>query len=191
MIAKGAAKLSMTLSRREALVATPLLSGALSDLASPFPGRMPILIIRTREGRILSRSRYRNAESFFLAVRERRFHSVCDLLYHTGIVVQMALSSHLLDVGFDDRWCARNIGLHLGKALAYANATGFNYHMPELERLAVMLSPYNKWRSPGVDALRPSAPEMLPDIPPLLRDLLDHVRGVTGHPCPRRRKAYG
>lgn len=191
MIAKGAAKPSMTLSRREALVATPLLSGAFSDLAWSLPSRMPFLVGRTIEGRILSRSRYRNAESFVLAIQELRFHNMGDLLYHTGIVVQMALSSHLMDVGFDDRWCARNIGLHIDKALAYANSTGLNYRSPELERLATVLSPYNVWRDPDLHGSKPALPASLPDIPPLLRDLLDHVQGVTGHPRPQRRKAHG
>lgn len=191
MIAKNAAKRCMTLSRREALAATSFLPGAFSNLASPLANRMPILIGRTREGRILSRSRYRNGESFYLAIAELRFPDTSDLLYQTGIVAQMALSSHLLDIGFDDRWCARNIGLHIDKALAYANATGLNYHSPTLERLAPVLSPYNVWRNPGLDGSQPPALESLPDIPPLLRDLLDHVRGVTGHPLPPRGKAHG
>lgn len=148
-------------------------------------------LIRSSEGRLLSEARYRNSESFFLAIEELRFTDTGDLLYQTGIVVQMALSSHLLDVGFNDRWCVRNIGLHIGKALAYANATGLNYHSSSLERLAPVLSPYNVWRNPDLDGSRPPAPELLPDIPPLLRELLDHVRAVTGHPRPRRRKAHG
>lgn len=148
-------------------------------------------LMRSRAGRVLSDARYRNGESFYLAIAELRFHDSGDLLYQTGIVAQMALSSHLLDVGFDDRWCARNIGLHIGKALAYANATGLNYQSPELERLAVVLSPYSEWRNPDFDGSRPPVPASLPNIPPLLRDLLDHVRAVTGHPRPRQRKAHG
>lgn len=146
---------------------------------------------RSRAGRALSNVRYRNAESFFLAIEERLFSDTTDLLYQTGIVAQLALTSHLLDIGFDDRWCARNIGLHIDKALAYANATGLNYHSPALERLAPALSPYNVWRNPNLDGSRPPAPKSLPDIPALLRGLLDHVRGVTGHPRPRRGKAHG
>lgn len=191
MIAEGPAKLPLTLSRREALAATSLLPGAIQNFASPLPGRSALAVFRTREGRVLSQCRYRNGESFFLAIQELRFPNTSDLLYQTGIVAQMALSSHLLDVGFDDRWCARKIGLHIGKALAYANATGLNYQSPEFERLAVVLSPYNKWRNPDLDGSRPTLPASLPNIPPLLRDLLDHVRAVTGHPRPRRRKAHG
>lgn len=150
-----------------------------------------LVLVRSREGRLLSKVRYRNAESFIIAIEGRRFTDPGDLLYHTGIVAQLAISSHLLDVGFDDRWCARNIGLHIDKALAYANATGLNHQSPELERLAVTLSPYNVWRNPDFDGSRPPVAASLPNIPPLLRDLLDHVRGVTGHPRPQRRKAHG
>src|SRR3546814_14802263 len=103
----------------------------------------------------------------------------------------MALSSHLLDVGFDDRWCARNIGLHIGKALAYANATGLNYQSPAFERLTLVLSPYNVWRNPDLDGSRPLVPPSLPEISPSLRQLLEHVGGVTGHPRLRRLQATG
>ena len=145
---------------------------------------------RSRTRRALSRTRYRNAEGFFLAIEERLFSDTSDLLYQTGIVAQLALTSHLLDVGFEDRWCARNIGVHIGKALAYANATGLNYQSPAFERLTSILSPYNVWRNPDLDGSRPPVPASLPNIPPLLRNLLDHVRGVTGHPRPRRRKRH-
>lgn len=191
MVAKGSAAQPLTITRREALAATSLLSGAISNFASPPLDRAAPDVSRTREGRLLSRSRYRNAESFFLAIGERLFSDTGDLLYQTGIVAQLALTSHLLDVGFDDRWCARHIGLHIGKALAYSNATGLNYQSAALERLAPVLSPYNVWRNPDFDGSRPPVPTSLPDIPPLLRDLLDHVRGVTGHARPRRREAHG
>lgn len=162
--------------------------------ASPsLEGQLPAfpMLVRSREGRILSEARYRNGESFALAIEELRFPDTGDLLYQTGIVAQMALSSHLLDVGFDDQWCARNIGLHISTALAYANATGLNYQSPELERLATVLSPYNVWRNPDIHGSRPPVPASLPNIPLLLRELLDHVRGITGHSRPRRRKALG
>lgn len=189
MVTNTRAQPTVTLSRREALAATSLLSGPISNLVLPPPGRATLDVSRTREGRLLSRSRYRNAESFFLAIEERLFSDTSDLLYQTGIVAQLALTSHLLDVGFDDRWCARRVGLHIDKALAYANATGLNYHSVALQRLAPVLSPYNVWRNPDLDGSRPLPPMSMPDIPALLRELLDHVRGVTGHPRPRRRKA--
>ena len=159
----------------------------------PSRGQLPLapVLERSCARRALSKTRYRNAESFFLAIEERLFTDTGDLLYQTGIVAQLALTSHLLDVGFDDRWCARHIGLHIGKALAYSNATGLNYQSAALERLAPVLSPYNVWRNPDFDGSRPPVPTSLPDIPPLLRELLDHVGGVTGHPRPRRRNAHG
>lgn len=163
--------------------------------SAPLPSQSQLnlapVLERSRARRALSDTRYRNAESFFLAIEERLFSGASDLLYQAGIVAQLALTSHLLDVGFDDRWCARHIGLHIDKALAYANATGLNYHSAALQRLAPVLSPYNVWRNPDLDGSRPPVPKSLPDIPALLRELLDHVRGVTGHPRPRRRKAHG
>jgi len=191
MVTKRRAQPTVTLSRREALAATSLLSGPISKFVLVPPDRATPDASRTREGRLLSRCRYRNAESFFLAIQEGLFADTSDLLYQTGIVAQLALTSHLLDVGFDDRWCARHIGLHIDKSLAYANATGLNYQSAALARLAPALSPYNVWRNPDLDGSRPPIPKSLPDIPALLRELLDHVRGVTGHPRPRRRQTHG
>src|SRR3546814_203723 len=190
MVTKVRAELSLPFSRREALAAS-LLSGSIAKLASPASNPLAPNVRRTREGRLVSRCRYRNAESFFLAIEEQLFSDTSDLLYQTGIVAQLALTSHLLDVGFDDRWCARHIGLHIDKALAYANATGLNYRSPSLERLAAVLSPYSVWRNPDLDGSRPPVPKLLPDIPLLLRELLDHVRGVTRHARLRRRKSHG
>src|SRR3546814_19003999 len=93
-------------------------SAALEERRPAFPD-----LVRSREGRVLSEARYRNGESFALAIEELRFPDTCDLLYQTGIVAQMALRSHLLDVGFDDQWCARNIGLPIRPALASAIRT--------------------------------------------------------------------
>ena len=64
-----------------------------------------------------------------------------DFLYAAGIVAQPALSSHLLDIGFPDAWCARYVGFHIDRSLAYANASRFGYQCPEIARLAVVLSP--------------------------------------------------
>lgn len=181
----------------EATRTRPKGAGVLSSapLFAPTPtwGELPLspVLERSSARRALSKTRYSNAESFFVAIEERLFSDTSDLLYQTGIVAQLALTSHLLDIGFDDRWCARHIGLHIVKALSYSNATGLNYRSPALERLAPVLSPYSVWRNPDLDGSRPPVPASLPDIPPLLRDLLDHVRGVTGHARPRRGKAHG
>lgn len=176
-----------TRSKGAGMMLSPRSSSAIPSLGQL--RRAPVLE-RSRDRRRLSKARYRNAESFLLAIQERLFPDTSDLLYQAGIVTQLAITSHLLDVGFDDRWCARYIGLHIDKALAYANATGLNYHAPALELLAPVLSPYNIWRNPDFDGSRAPVPKSLPNIPNMLRELLDHVRGVTGHPHPRRRKAH-
>src|SRR3546814_5889166 len=68
-----------------------------------------------------------------------------NLFYHVGIVMQLGLSSHLLDVGFDDQWCARHLAYRVAKSLAYANATGLGFEGPEVELLAAILTPYWRW----------------------------------------------
>src|SRR3546814_7379806 len=61
--------------------------------------------------------------------------------------MQLGLSAHLLDIGFDDRWCAQNLGHRVAKSLAYAHATGLGYEGPEIELLAAVLTTYWKWNS--------------------------------------------
>jgi len=143
-------------------------------------------LVRTKAGRELSEARYIRAEEFF-PEREGWAESHRDhFLYFAGITAQLALSSHLLDVGFADRWCARHIGLRVAKSLAYANATGFGHECDEMERLAAGLTPYCKWNTPR------SRGEPEPDdggfdptqVRSLLRALLDHIRHVTGHRRP-------
>lgn len=141
---------------------------------------------RTPESWALSEFRYHNAEHFFHAFDGRFPHTHREYLYRAGIVTQLAISSHLLDIGYPDEWCARNIGLRVAHSLAYANATSFDHRCPEMARLATVLNPYWKWN----DARRGNNP--VPDdggfsvaqIAALLRALLDHVRDVTGHRRP-------
>ena len=148
----------------------------------------PVALCRSRDGRSLSRVRYHSAESFFYQIERQYPFSQKELLYKSGIVAQLSLSSHLLDVGFADAWCARHIGLQIAKSLAYANATGLGHDCPEMSRLAAVLSPYWKWNDRPMDG----------DPPPLdaggftsqqvcflLRVLLDRVHDVTGHPRPK------
>lgn len=147
----------------------------------------PALLCRSGEGRSLSRFRYDRAESFFQTLEAGILTSNAEILYYSGIVAQLALSSHLLDIGFEDEWCARHIGLRVAKSLAYANATGLGHECSDMARLAAVLTPYWKWTQP------PRWGEPEPDdggftadqIRPLLRPLLDHVHRVTGHPRPR------
>lgn len=149
-------------------------------------GDEPTILRRTREGRDLSRFHYHNAERFFLSIEEGIIHDRSDLLYQTGIVMQLGISAHLLDVGFDEIWCARHIGLRIAKALAYANATGFDYDHPDANLLAAILTPYCRWRNPvmreqGYDG----GPFTAAEIRDLTRALLERVRNVTGHSRPR------
>jgi hypothetical protein len=144
----------------------------------------PTGLVRTLQGRQLSRSRYHNAEGFFRARSTAVEGLDAERLYLFGIVIQLGLSAHLLDVGFDDRWCARHIGLHVSRSLACANATGFGFDVERFGLLAALLSPYGKWRhGPQEGAL--DLPFTDEEIRSLLRLMLDHVRDVTGHPRPR------
>ena len=145
---------------------------------------MPPQLDRSREGRIASRFRYHNAESFFRAIEQGIVRDARDRLYQTGIVLQLGLSSHLFDVGYTDEWCARHIGLYVTRSLAYANATGFGFVSAEFNLLAAILSPYGRWRFS--DPLKHSDVPFTPDqMRKLTRRLLDHVHQVTGHPRPR------
>lgn len=169
-------------------LAAPVVSpwdGALASLHEGY-GDDPAMLVRTKEGRSLSRFRYHRAEGFFPG-REQRFASEWrSFLYFAGITAQLALSAHLLDVGFDDPWCARHIGLRVAKSLAYANATGLGHDCPDMARLAAILSPYNKWNE--VRLFGEPSPEdggfTMVQVCSLLRVLLERVHDVTGHPRP-------
>jgi hypothetical protein len=141
---------------------------------------------RTREGRHLSRIRYHNAEGFFAPVERGFLLGQNDELYHVGITLQLALSSHLLDVGFDDAWCAKNIGLYINRSLEHANATGLGHDCSELKRLGDILSPYGRLRDADVSVASSLCPFSNEQICRLTRDLLQRVRDVTGHSRPRR-----
>ncbi len=168
-----------------ATVAAPW-SEALADLHKRY-GDSPAALVRTKAGRGLSRFRYHNAESFYQGLEHGLYDSDGgEMLYQSGIVAQLALSSHLLDVGFADEWNARHIRLDVAKSLAHANATGFGHDCPDMARLAAILSPYWKWGH----AHRIDAPCLgnggftAGEVRPLLRALLDRVHDVTGHRRP-------
>ena len=144
----------------------------------------PAKLERTPQNRQLSRARYRNAEGFFHSAGTFGDEPNGDRLYSIGIVIQLGLSAHLLDVGFDDQWCARHIGLHVSRSLTFANETGLGFNPAGFELLTALLSPYGKWRnSPRADVL--DFPFKGRELQSLVRLMLDHVRDVTGHPRPR------
>lgn len=175
------------------LGSTPLLGLAGRDPAREAPAiaiaDQSVPLRRTSEGRELSRVRYHNAESFFAPIGAGLLSCQSDLLYQTGIVLQLALSSHLLDVGFEDARCAQNIGLHVDRSLTYANATGLGHECPELARLVMFLSPYGRWRNPGVGTRANACPFSHERVCKLTRALLERVREVTGYPRPRTCRA--
>ena len=146
-------------------------------------GGEPFHLLRTREGRDLSRARYQRANEFMRSLEPGAPGDWTDFLYCTGIVVQLALSCHLLDVGFPDAWCARHIGLHVDRSLAYANATGFGYECEETERLTHVLAPYWKWnRMHLIGDAMPNDGGFTPDkVRALVQRLMGHVVQVTGH----------
>lgn len=164
---------------------SPAGSAAGSSTAYPrIDLEMPPQLGRSRAGRYASLFRYHNAERFFRAIEHGLVRDRRDQLYHTGIALQLGLSSHLFDVGFIDEWCARQIGLNVMRSLAYANATGLGFHSAEFDLLAAILSPYGRWRF--AEASHADDVPFTPDeMRRLTRDLLDHVRQVTGHPRPR------
>ena len=143
----------------------------------------PVHLLRTREGRSLSRARYRRAQEFMLPLAPGAPGDWPDFLYGAGIVAQLALSSHLLDVGFPDAWCARHIGLYVARSLAYANASGLGLECIETAHLAQVLSPYSKWhRRSLADGPRPDDGGFTyGDTRALLRALMNHVGAITGH----------
>jgi hypothetical protein len=155
-------------------------------------GDGPAEIQRTAGGRQLSRARYQRAEEFLPRAPD------CDdpdhaFLYRAGICAQLGLSSYLLDIGFDDLWCAHHIGLRVAHALAYANATGLGHDDADMARLAVVLTPYWKWNVPAGyrEAVLDDGGFVPDQVRSLLRALLDQIRLVTGHPARRRRAICG
>jgi len=146
----------------------------------------PVKLIRSKVGRDLSLARYQTAHEFFPDV-DKPVQDLRDFLYYAGITAQLGLCAHLLDVGFPDEWCARNIGLRVAKSLAYANATGFGHDCPRMARLARVLTPYWKWNPSRLrDRRQPSAWGFHPDeVRELLGAMLKQVRHVTGHKADR------
>lgn len=167
-------------------------SEALASLHHDY-GDKPATLARTRDGRDLSLHRYHVAEEFFPDAARLLIRGWRDYLYSAGVAAQLALSSHLLDVGFDDQWCAHHIGYRVAKSLAYANATGLGHNDPEMARLALVLTPYWQWNALSRhQGLNPhDGGFTATKVGTLLRALLDHIRDVTGHAHPDDRPKRG
>jgi hypothetical protein len=185
-------------SRRNVLRTVSIASVASAGMASTWTHPLPSLIeplecqltslTRTKTGRAFSRDRYDSAEFAFAPIEAGFFaRDIRTTLHQAGAVAKLALSAHLLDVGFSDEWNATNFRQDIAKALAYANATGLGHDCPGMTRLAVILSPYWKWGYPHLIG-DPSIDDggFEPErIRLLVRALLDRVADGTGHPRPQ------
>ncbi|EIZ77113.1 hypothetical protein WSK_4319 [Novosphingobium sp. Rr 2-17] len=150
-----------------------------------------VRLVRTREGRELSLARYLRAGEFMGSLMSGATDGTAYFFYSAGIVAQLAMSSHLLDVGFPDMWCAKYIGLHVDRSLAYANATAFGYEDTATERLMGVLSPYWKWNSLSrAQGIQPDDGGFAADqVREIIVALVGHVAQVTGHSRSARRAA--
>jgi hypothetical protein len=201
--------MTVSQSRRALLRGLAIAPVAASAIASTWGGTLaslyqhyedgPTSIVRTKEGRNISRIRYHNAERWMLTL-EAGFltepRQARETLHQAGFVCQQALCAYLLDVGFDDAWNAQHIKQDIAKALAYANACGFGHDCPDMAWLAAVLSPYWKWgyHYDEWEKGRPQIGGFIPaTVTPLVRALVDRVHDVTGHPRPRgcQRRAQG
>ena len=145
-------------------------------------GDAPVTLQRTNAGRALSRERYRDAAASLITFGLQA-RTTEGMLYRAGVIAQAGLSAHLLDVGFDDEWCAKHIRHNIEKGLAYSNASGLAWERTEMQRLAETLSPYWKWNRVAIwHRGRPDDGGFAADeVTILLLALLDQVRTVTGH----------
>ncbi len=173
-----------------AIVTLPAENSELGALWRHYDAR-PVRLLRTREGRALSLDRYQRAGEFMGSLASPMTDDTAYLFYSAGIVAQLAMSSHLLDVGFPDTWCAKSIGLHVDRSLAYANATGFGYEDAETERLMDVLSPYWKWNDLSrAHGIKPDTGGFAAgEVRDIIVALLDHVAEVTGHGRRKQRRA--
>ncbi|WP_010337701.1 hypothetical protein [Sphingobium yanoikuyae] len=175
-------------------VAMPMIASPWGDALAALHRRYedePAKLMRTKDGRSISRFRYHNAERRWMltdivAFPESRFTNPA--LHFAGFVCQQALCAYLLDVGFADEWNAQHIKQDIAKALAYANACGFGHDCADMARLTVVLSPYWKWgyHYDVWEEDRPQTGGFIPaTIKPLVRALVDRVHDVTGHSRPK------
>ncbi|HWV60492.1 MAG TPA: hypothetical protein VN034_07560 [Sphingopyxis sp.] len=125
--------------------------------------------------------RLQNARSFF---PNREFACPGDLFYQLGIVSQLALTACVIADGWSDEDCRRRIGQDVGKAHFYAKAKGLHFNSDRFARLAPLLSPYGRWRSPAtgdvVDVGKINAAEAKSAVLQLLIAVRSHLVGAEG-----------
>jgi hypothetical protein len=85
-----------------AIITLPSENSELGALWRRYDAR-PVRLLRTREGRALSLDRYQRAGEFMGSLASPMADDTAYLFYSAGIVAQLAMSSHLLDVGFPTR----------------------------------------------------------------------------------------
>lgn len=145
-------------------------------------GWEPLTVQRTAYKRALGEIRFRNAIASLEAIDPDTDRIDPTLYYGAGVAAQMGLTAFLLDRGYDDHWCARNVGLRITTALDWANAAGLNHANPSICRLAIVLTPYWKWRRfwhsrflRGADCgFKPG------EVHTIIDNLLDHICTATG-----------
>ena len=142
----------------------------------------PLTVQRTAWKRALGEVRFRNAIASLEAIDPDADNVTSTLYYGAGVAAQMGLTAYLLDRGFDDHWCARNVGLRITTALDWANATGLNHANPSICRLATVLTPYWKWgRFWNSDFIRSADCGFKPgEIHTIIDNLLDRIGTATG-----------
>lgn len=157
--------------------------GAWERLKRELPnGWEPLTVQRTAYKRALGEVRFRNAVASLEAIDPDADHINSMLCYGAGVAAQMGLTAYLLDRGFDDHWCARNVGLRITAALDWANAAGLNHANPSICQLAIVLTPYWKWRRFwNSEILRSADCGFKPgEVRAIIDNLLDHICTATG-----------
>lgn len=108
-------------------------------------GWTPLSVQRTAYKRDFGRVRFENAVSWFASCDPDLARVEASHLYDAGICAHLALTAYLLDRGFDDSWCAKNLAYRITDALDWANAAGLGFSNSALSRLAIVLTPYWQW----------------------------------------------
>jgi hypothetical protein len=137
----------------------------------------PIILHRTADNRTLTRILYECPGEIIPAGDPRT-------LYQGGIITNLAISTHLLLVGFPGAGCARHIHRHVERLLAYANVSGSGHGCPEMPLLAANLASH--WKCNHMHRYE-SGPIDGGFTVDRVRPQFDRVRTVNGIPEPEAR----